>query len=50
MIHPHNNDGMQVPVIFAAGSLWVRISAQIFNCLDDYVRLADVVHALMKGP
>ncbi len=31
---------IEVPVQALAGALWVRISAQIYNGMDDYVRLA----------
>jgi isopenicillin-N epimerase len=34
-----------VPVIPFGGRLWVRISAQIFNEMDDYMRLADALDA-----
>ena len=34
---------VEVPVIAFAGALWARISAQIFNEIADYERLADAV-------
>lgn len=34
---------IEVPVVPMRGALWVRISAQIFNELGDYQRLADAV-------
>jgi isopenicillin-N epimerase len=36
---------IEVPVIPFAGALWVRISAQIYNSIEDYARLADAVPA-----
>jgi isopenicillin-N epimerase len=38
--------GIEVPIIPFGGSLWVRISAQIYNDLGDYRRLADALQAL----
>jgi isopenicillin-N epimerase len=37
--------GVTVPVIAFAGRLWVRISAQIFNEMADYERLAAALEA-----
>lgn len=34
---------IEVPVAYAAGRLWCRISAQIYNELADYRRLAEAV-------
>ena len=38
--------GIEVPIIPFSGSLWVRISAQIYNEMSDYRRLADALQAL----
>jgi isopenicillin-N epimerase len=38
--------GIEVPIIPFGGSLWVRISAQIYNEMGDYRRLADALLAL----
>jgi isopenicillin-N epimerase len=38
-----DRDQVEVPVIAFAGALWARISAQIFNELADYERLAEAV-------
>ncbi len=40
--------GVQVPVREMAGRSWVRISAQVYNTLDDYERLANAVLALQR--
>lgn len=37
---------IEVPVACVAGTLFVRISAQIYNSMDDYIRLRDVVSGL----
>lgn len=39
---------IQVPLRAISGRLWCRISAQIYNEISDYERLADVVKALTK--
>ncbi|MGH6962093.1 MAG: hypothetical protein ACREE7_16555, partial [Dongiaceae bacterium] len=36
---------IEVPVQALAGALWVRISAQIYNGMDDYARLASALPA-----
>lgn len=41
-----NEYKIEVPVACVAGMLWCRISAQIYNSLQDYQRLADVVQQL----
>jgi isopenicillin-N epimerase len=41
-----NKYKIEVPVACVAGMLWCRISAQIYNSLQDYQRLADVVQQL----
>ena len=33
----------QVPVKYISGQLYVRISAHVYNTLEDYQRLADAV-------
>ncbi len=42
-LHDHLFDryGIEVPVFVFGGALWTRISAQIYNELDDYRRLAE---------
>ena len=35
--------GIEVPVLALGGSLWVRISAQVYNEIEDYARLAQAV-------
>jgi len=37
--------GVTVPIIPFGGRLWVRISAQIYNEMADYIRLADALDA-----
>ncbi len=37
---------IEVPVAFVEDSLWVRISAQLYNQVADYEQLAEVVLAL----
>lgn len=39
---------VEVPVIPFGGRLWIRVSAQAYNELEDYERLADVVSTLRK--
>ena len=41
--------GVVVPVFGFAGDLWLRISAQIYNETDDYVRLADGLAYFLDG-
>jgi isopenicillin-N epimerase len=38
--------GIEVPIIPFAGSLWVRVSAQIYNEIGDYRRLGEALLAL----
>ena len=38
---------IMVPVSVFAGALWLRISAQIYNTPDDYVRLGRACRALL---
>ncbi len=38
--------GIEVPVLALGGSLWVRISAQVYNEIEDYARLAQAVAKL----
>ena len=33
----------EVPVLVRGGCLWVRISAQVYNEIEDYARLAKAV-------
>lgn len=39
---------IEVPVSFWHGRLWVRVSAQIHNCSDDYTALRDAILDLRK--
>ena len=41
--------GVVVPVHAFAGKIWLRISAQIYNRIDDYRRCAEAVCAAAKG-
>jgi isopenicillin-N epimerase len=41
--------GVVVPVHVFAGKIWLRISAQIYNQIDDYHRCAEAVRAAAKG-
>ncbi len=36
-------DRVQVPILPFAGRLWARLSAQVYNTMDDYARLAAAV-------
>jgi isopenicillin-N epimerase len=40
--------GADVPIIALAGALWIRPSAQAYNRLDDYVKLADLMSRLKE--
>jgi isopenicillin-N epimerase len=40
--------GIEVPIIPFGDSLWVRVSAQIYNEMADYRRLADALLALRR--
>lgn len=40
---------IEVPVACMAGCLWVRISAEIYNEMRDYQRLADVIQMMHKA-
>ena len=39
---------IEVPVMAFGGALWARVSAQAYNELDDYTRLADAVRAMRE--
>jgi hypothetical protein len=39
---------MQVPIAWMDGHLWVRISAQIYNTLEDYETLAKAIENMMQ--
>jgi isopenicillin-N epimerase len=41
----HDHSGVEVPVIFFAGELYVRMSAQIYNRVADVERLVEVLGA-----
>ena len=34
---------VEVPISFWEGRLWLRISAQVYNTIDDYKALADAI-------
>ena len=40
---------IMVSVYAFAGMLWLRISAQIYNSIEDYERLGSVFRTLMAG-
>lgn len=40
--------GLQVPVACLEGKLWARISAQWYNCVEDYHALAAAIDTLVK--
>jgi isopenicillin-N epimerase len=40
---------IEVPIIAHGGRLWVRISAQIYNELADYRRLAEALREELAG-
>ncbi len=40
--------GTDVPIHANAGAIWMRISAQAYNELDDYRRLADIVQDVLQ--
>jgi isopenicillin-N epimerase len=42
----HDDYGVEVPISLWDGALWVRISAQIYNNMADYQRLADAIQAM----
>jgi len=39
----HYSYGIEAPIKFLGGRLWVRVSAHVYNSLEDYGRLADAV-------
>jgi isopenicillin-N epimerase len=39
--------GIEVPVLALSGCLWVRISAQVYNEIEDYARLAKAVAKML---
>jgi isopenicillin-N epimerase len=41
--------GVVVPIHAFAGKIWLRISAQIYNQIDDYHRCAEAVRAAVRG-
>ena len=41
--------GVIVPIHAFAGKIWLRISAQIYNQIDDYHRCAEAVRAAVRG-
>jgi isopenicillin-N epimerase len=41
--------GSDVPVNANAGGIWMRLSAQAYNELDDYRKLADIVQAVLRA-
>ena len=40
---------VEVPIKCIQGILYVRLSVHVYNTLDDYVRLADVIVSLAEG-
>jgi len=42
-------NGFVAPVIPVGDQAWVRVSAQIYNNLDEYMQLAEALEALTKG-
>jgi isopenicillin-N epimerase len=38
---------IEVPIIAGASVWWLRISAQIYNCMEDYVALGEAVNKLL---
>ncbi len=38
-----NDHRVQAPILAIGGALWVRVSAQVYNDMDDYQRLADAL-------
>ena len=40
---------IEVPVYFWSGSLWFRISAQIYNILGEYRAFAEVIRQLSRS-
>lgn len=40
---------IEVPIIPFAGRPWIRVSAQVYNDLDDYVHLGEVITAIRDG-
>lgn len=39
-----------VPVFAQSGALWLRLSAQAYNELDDYRRVGEIVAGVLRGP
>ena len=46
----HYQYHIEVPIKLIQARLYVRISAHIYNCLDDYVALAAAVSEMMSLP
>lgn len=46
----HHVDAIEVPVKNIQGRLYVRISAHIYNCMEDYVSLGEAVRRLQQRP
>ena len=39
---------MEVPIYCWEGRLWARISAQVYNSMQEYEQLADAICALQR--
>ena len=46
----HHSHAIECPVKCIQGRLYVRISAAIYNTLQDYVRLQEAVLQIAHGP
>jgi selenocysteine lyase/cysteine desulfurase len=45
----HHSAAIECPVKAINGALYLRLSVHVYNCLDDYSRLADAVDAFLAS-
>jgi selenocysteine lyase/cysteine desulfurase len=44
----HSMHGIEVPIKTIQGSLYVRISAHIYNTLEEYAKLGDAIQQMQQ--